>query len=309
MLSPAPISKQLEFVRRFEDPYYLTSKVIAAGSLLSEGEHFYINKNASLWKEAVQLIFEKIYTLQEKYKANSIILRDFQHPDSGFEHFMVDNGFYKVSMPDTHIVENLDTWHNKEEFYQNLSKRSRQHFREDVRKHESKYDVEVITSQPSDNDIDTWYELYLNVKRKNLDLNTFDLPKKFFSQLFVNKNWEVLKLSLKPGLVDETGESKLVCIVINYKSPEAYMPMVIGIDYTYNTEFKIYRQALYQLIMRGKSLGAKKVFLGFAAGIEKKKFGAKANAVYAFAQIKDSYNAQVLAGLTATSSNVEASTR
>jgi 7-keto-8-aminopelargonate synthetase-like enzyme/predicted N-acyltransferase len=305
MLSPAAISQQIEQVRKFQDRYYLTSKVIACGSLITEGEHMYINKTLPEWKDALQLIFEKMYSLQEKYKANSIILRDFKTPGNDFENFMVDNGFYKVSMPDTHIVEDLDTWHDKEAFYQNLSKRSRQHFREDVRKHESKYQIEVISTQPTDNDIDTWYELYLNVKRNNLDLNTFTLPKKFFSQLFVNKNWEVLKLSLKPGLVN--AEGKLVCIVFNYKSPDAYMPMIIGIDYTHNKEYKIYRQALFQLIMRGKALGAKKVLLGFAAGIEKKKFGAQATPVYAFAQSKDNFNAQVLAGLTATSSSVERS--
>jgi hypothetical protein len=71
--------------------------------------------------------------------------------------------------------------------------------------------------------------------------------------------------------------------------------MIIGLDYTYNNEFKIYRQALYQLVIRGKELGKRSIHLGFSAGIEKKKLGAIPSPVYAFMQSKDNFNAQALA--------------
>jgi 7-keto-8-aminopelargonate synthetase-like enzyme len=305
MLSPSAVSLHVEEIRNTKDAYYLTNKVISTGTLLSEGEHVYIDKSMPLWKEAMQLLFEKMYALQETYKANSIVLRDFHNVDEAFDNFMVDNGYYKVAMPDTNIVERLAAWNDKDEFYENLSKRSRQHFREDIRKHENKFDIEVITEHPCQEDIDHWYQLYLNVKEHSLDLNTFTLPKKLFTNLFHNKNWEALKLSLKPEYVSSGNADKAVCVVFNYKSTEAFMPMIIGIDYTHNSAFKIYRQALYQLVMRAKALGTSKVFFGFSAAIEKKKLGAKVTPTYAFMQSKDTFNTEVLLSVGKHSSNIE----
>jgi 7-keto-8-aminopelargonate synthetase-like enzyme/predicted N-acyltransferase len=304
MLSPALVSEQVEEVRKLKNPYYLTNKVTSTGSLLTEGEHVYIDKTVPVWKEAMQLLFEKVNTLQESYKANSIVVRDFHCVDEEFDNFMVDNGFYKVSMPDTHIVDNLITWNNKDEFYEILSKRSRQHFREDIRKHENKYIIKVITEDAREEDINYWYELYLNVKEHSLELNTFTLPLKLFKQLFLNNKWEALTLTLKPGFAPYSSE-KPVCVVLNYKSSAAFMPMIIGIDYTHNKDFKIYRQALFQLLMRAKALGKNKVFFGFAAGIEKKKLGAKVKSTYAFMQSKDTFNSEVLMGVGKHSSNIE----
>ena len=71
--------------------------------------------------------------------------------------------------------------------------------------------------------------------------------------------------------------------------------MIIGLDYSFNKEYKVYRQALYQLVMRAGKLGKKKVLLGFSAPVEKKKVGAVLHSTYAFMQIKDNYNVDTLA--------------
>jgi 7-keto-8-aminopelargonate synthetase-like enzyme len=293
MLSPAGVSAIVE-EKRLTDPYYLTSTVIAAGSLLTEGEHIYIDKESDYWKDAMQLLFERIYELQEKYKATNIVLRDFSGLDTAMDSFFVDNGFFRVAMPENNIVNNLD-WNTDEEFYNHLSPRSRQHFREDIRKHEDKFEVAVTTS-PTAADIDYWYGLYLNVKNNNLALNTFTLPKKVFEQMCRSENWEVLLMTIKKEFDYNTIE-KPVNVVFSYKTGNAYMPMVMGMDYTYNKDFKIYRQALYQLVKRAKRLDKEKVCLGFSAGIEKKKVGAEAVETYAYMQAKDNFNFQVLADM------------
>ncbi len=107
MLSPAAVSAKVE-EQRLTDPYYLTSKVMCTGSLLTEGEHIYINKQSPLWKDAMQLLFEKIYALQEQNKSTNIMLRDFSVDDSELDTFLVDNGYFKFSMPDNNIVQNLN---------------------------------------------------------------------------------------------------------------------------------------------------------------------------------------------------------
>ena len=95
-----------------------------------------------------------------------------------------------------------------------------------------------------------------------------------------------------------------VAVVFSHISGENYVPMIIGIDYTYNEDYKVYRQALYQVMMRAGQLGKKKALLGFSAPIEKRKVGAELSSTYAFMQIKDNYHAETLAMMSLTSANL-----
>lgn len=290
MLSPAGISKAVEDARR-NDPYYLTSKVISTGSLLTEGEHVFINKESKHWKDALQLLFDKLGILQEKYNSNSVVLRDFQHIDSDMEGFFIDNGYFKMSMPDNHVISDI-TWNNEKEFYASLSKCSKAHFRKQVRRYQEKFDV-CIEHSATQKDIDLWYSLYENVKNNSLELNTFTLPKKLFANITNNTSWEVLALKLLPD--NKKDSKKTVAVVFSYISGNTYIPMIIGLDYSCNREYRVYRQALYQVVMRAKALGKKTIHLGFSATVEKKKVGAVSQPTYAFVQTRDNYNAQALA--------------
>ncbi len=209
---------------------------------------------------------------------------------------MIENGFFKIAMPEANIIEDL-SWEDTEGFYQQLSKRSRQHFREDVRKYMDKFNVSVVQREATTEDMDYWYQLYQNVKGHSLELNTFPLPRKVFSVLLHSDGWEVLVLNLKQQADDQV-TVKPVCMVFCYQSGDAYIPMIIGMDYAFNKEFKIYRQALYRLVMRAKELGKKKIYLGFSAGIEKKKVGAKQIPTFGYMQTKDSFNLETLAGIS-----------
>jgi hypothetical protein len=218
--------------------------------------------------------------------------------DEEFESFLIDNGFFKTSMPDNNVVSSMG-WSTPEEFYQTLSKNSKIHFRKHVRRYLDKYEVEVA-HLPTETEIDHWYSLYENVKNNSLELNTFTLPRKLFANIARNASWETLVLKLKTG--EEPG--KTVAVVFSHIGGENHIPMIIGIDYTYNEDYKVYRQALYQVMMRAGELGKKKVLLGFSAPIEKKKVGAALSSTYAFMQIRDNYNAETLAMMSLTSANL-----
>jgi 7-keto-8-aminopelargonate synthetase-like enzyme len=297
MFSPGEVSESIE-VRRTIDPYYFTSRVISAGSLLTEGEHMFIDKTSALWKDGMQLLFDQINALQEKYNANSIVLRDFNNVEEDFESFLIDNGFFKTAMPDNNVVNKMG-WNTSEEFYQTLSKNSKIHFRKHVRRYLDKYEVEIVRN-PTEKEIDHWYSLYENVKNNSLELNTFTLPRKLFANIAYNNSWETLVLKLKTG----DGSGKTVAVVFSHIGGVNHIPMIIGIDYTYNEDYKVYRQALYQVMMRAGTLGKKKVLLGFSAPIEKRKVGAEPSSTYAFMQIRDNYNAETLAMMSLTSANL-----
>ena len=198
-------------------------------------------------------------------------------------------------MPDNHVVTDL-TWKDEQSFYQSLSRCNRDHLRKQVKRHQEKFEI-GIAKNPTAADIDQWYALYRNVKDHSLALNTFLLPKQLFENIACNPNWEVLTLKLKSG----PGNNSTVAVVFCHCSSENYNPMIIGLDYTYNADFKVYRQALYQVVLRAKKLGKKRVNLGFSAGIEKKKLGALSSSIYAFMQTRDSYHAAILASMQVAS--------
>ncbi|MDN3654066.1 aminotransferase class I/II-fold pyridoxal phosphate-dependent enzyme [Ferruginibacter paludis] len=293
MLSPREVSGKIELQRK-TNHYYLTGKIICSGSLLTEGQHLFINKNAPLWKDALQLIFEKIYSLQELHQASQIVFRDFQDTDRDFDNLMVDNGFFKINMPDCHSIESLH-WNTPQEFYNSLSANGRNHLRKKVLRHAGHFKVEVIHISDWEEEIDHWYQLYLNVQQKSLELNTFPLPLKLFKQLAKNEHWEMLQLTLNNGTV---AADKPCCVVFSCLAKESYIPMIIGLDYTRNERFGIYRQALYQVVLRAKKLDKQRLLLGFSASVEKQKLGAKPAATFAYVHLKDSYPAAVLAAVS-----------
>ena len=85
----------------------------------------------------------------------------------------------------------------------------------------------------------------------------------------------------------------------NYINYERGSNSRAGIDYSFQEEYKCYRQALYQLIMRAKQLNLDKIKLGFSASIEKRKFGAQSYTPIAYMQTKDNYNLEVLGTMNA----------
>lgn len=290
MLSPASVSKQIE-LNRLNAPYYLTSKVITLGSQLTEGEHLYINRHSDYWKPAMGLLFEQITRLQNQYEAGTVMLRDFKAGDDELETFFVDNGFFRVHMPDNHTLKT--SWKTEEEYIGLLSPRSRKHLRQDILRYAPAYNVEVMTN-PTEDDIRHWYDLYLNVKNNSLELNTFALPYKLFKNMAKHPNWEIIALSVKPEL---GYAEKPVAVMFNYVTPESYNFMMIGIDYSMQEQFKCYKQALYQAIMRCQEQGKEQINLGFSASFEKHKVGAKAIPTVAYMQMKDNYNMTVIANM------------
>jgi 7-keto-8-aminopelargonate synthetase-like enzyme len=296
MLSPADISIQIE-QQRIHNKFYLTSKVISTGSLLTEGEHLYLDKSNDLNKDAMLLFFEHVNAIQEKYKADKIVLRDFTETDVQLDSFFVDNGYFKFPMPESNVLSNMN-WNTQDEFYNQLSKRAKDNFKYFVKRYQQCYTINYI-SNPSDLELDHFYNLYLNVKNKSLGLNTFVLSKKVFIEMCKNDNWEIITLKLN------NVSDKVVCAIFCYKTAQTYNPMIIGIDYEHNKAYQIYRQALYQIVKRGKALDKQKINLGFSASIEKKKMGAKIINTYGYAQAKDNYSFQLIESFN---KNIQSST-
>jgi 7-keto-8-aminopelargonate synthetase-like enzyme len=295
MMAPEGVSVQVEAKRKaMNDPYYLTSKLVSMGSLLTEGDHLYVDRTSPYWKEAINILLETIAQLQEKYQAAGTLLRDLKQGDEEMDAFLMDNGYFKLGMPATHVVEPLN-WTNEDGFLSRLSKKSRRHMREGVLRYTDCYEVNIVKNATPE-EIQHWYSLYMNVKSKSLLLNTFDLPYKLFESMASDANWEVMTLTLKKEH-DIREERKPVIVVFSYVTKEKYNPMIMGVDYAFQEKYKCYKQALYQLIERGRILGKEAVNLGLSASIEKQKYGAKVIDIVAYMQAKDNYSLEVVSAM------------
>jgi hypothetical protein len=292
MLSPAETSKKIEELRK-SDPYYLVSKVTATGTLITEGEHVFVDKKNTHWQQALLQLLEVLDKVQQLEKSNALVLRDFINPEKDLSDVITGNGFFKNQMPDTHIAT-THNWNSDESFYQTLDRKNKKNFKADIKKFYSLFTFSKIES-PTEKDILNWYKMYTAVREKNLDINTFPLPFKFFSQAAKSKNWDITTLCLK-----ETGET--VSVVFAYKSEAAYFPTVIGMNYQYLSSHKIYKQTLFRLLQRANELGCKKTHMGFGASLEKRKLNCQPVEAFSFVNLIDSYNTEFITNYKAVAS-------
>lgn len=281
MLAPEGVSKSVEELRQI-DKYYLSSKVVTMGSLITEGKHLFLDRSLKNWNSAILELIKIMSEVKQRVGATGIQLRDFDTDDLELKKIFLNEGFIRFDLPDTHIVENKH-WKDTDEYIESLSKKSRYHVRKNMSKTESEFSIDTENISTVE-DIDKIYKLYLNIKRKSFKINTYDLPRKFFVNAFLNKNWEIIKLKLNSNDVP-------CCFVLCYKSNlKNYSPIVIGINYEINESNGCYRQALYQIIKRAIENNSRNVYFGMDASIEKQKIGCNILKKSVYLQTDDNYS-------------------
>jgi 7-keto-8-aminopelargonate synthetase-like enzyme/predicted N-acyltransferase len=292
MLAPASISKEFEEKRKSE-PGFMVSTALIMGSLFTEGQHLFLDKNDDRWQNAMDLIIEKVEELDELLKPSSIVLRDFDESDTEIEEYVLKKGFFKTTLPESCAVEDL-SWTNTEEYISTLSSKSRKHFRQDVAPFENYFDIEVKQTLTED-EVCQFMTLYQNVWSKNLDVNTFPFNKSVFEQMSEDTNWEFIVLKLKKEEQGQNEADKPIAVMFCFNnSNTTYVPAFIGMDYDYVQKYQTYRQMLYQTIVRAQSLGFNKINFGYSSSFEKKKLGASIYPRVAFIQAKDNYSIEMM---------------
>ena len=290
MLAPESVSNQLE-EKRMRDPFYLTSKVLSMGSLFTEGNHCYIKKGHPLAESAVLLLLEQVEILNQKLNADMLVLRDFDE-DVQLNRIFHNQGFIKINMPETCIIENV-SWNSIEEFTSTLSARSKKHFVKEILPYEKEFTI-IIKEHLTADEITQGYNLYQNVKNNNFAVNTFTYSIDVFTKMVAHPHWEFILLYLK-NTEDSQQKSPLVGILFCYKnSDQTYVPSLIGMDYAVPKKFSLYRQLLFQGIKRAQELGFKKIDLGITATFEKRKLGARVIPKVAYVQAKDNFSMELL---------------
>lgn len=296
LFSPSYISYQLEQTRK-NDPYYLCSKTFMMGTPLTEGTHLYLDRSKD-WKTILLVLLHEIGTEQEKSNIGTLCLRDFPCEDTALTEFFQSQGFLKMPLPDTHVM-NI-TWNSEQTYLQQFNSRDKWYLKDNVLKYEDLFITEVLKNKnPTPDQINTWYGLYKNVKDKSFDLNTFDLPKKVFENMINCPFCEIIQLKLRSS-------GKIVGVSFNFRTESNnFCGVLIGLDYNYLKTHSVYKQTLYQSIVRAGMMGCKKMFLGFMSSQVKKKLGAKAISQVGFIQMQDHYSWSVINSLPNNSQKFE----
>ncbi|TDN94968.1 7-keto-8-aminopelargonate synthetase-like enzyme [Salegentibacter sp. 24] len=288
MLSNETTSKAIEEIRK-QDTYYMTDIVLSLGSVFSEGEHLYINLGHPQLENAMRLFLDQLEKIKQQEKAKLIILRDFNKNNS-LNSFFHEQGFIAIDMPDSCEITKLK-WSNEEDYIATLSKRSRKHFRRDVKAFENYFKTRIV-STPTTEEIDKYYALFVQVWNHNLGINTFKFPRKLFSEMAKSPKWDFLVLYLK---ADRNNVSdKIVGVMFCTGSGNTFIPALVGMDYEYNEKFNIYRQLLYQTIKTAGILKYEKINFGLSANFEKKKLGATLTPKVAYIQADDNFSLEAL---------------
>ncbi len=276
-------SEKIEVIRK-KDPYYLTSKSLLMGSMLSEGAHCYINKTHEFWKQAVKLMLNKVDQIKTQTKANAVLLRDFKQDDLDLKTIFVSEGYLPIKMPNSNDIEDLQ-WDEINDLPNGISSKSRAHIRKEVLKSLHLFNVEFKNKMTKE-EKKIAYKLYLNLHHKNLGINMFPYPEKILEVLDKSTDWEFMVITLKE-------KKQIVAIGWNHISKDVYSPLVLGVDYI-NTDLNIYKHVIYNAVKRAHKLKVNKVKLGYSADFEKKKYGAKNNENNAYMLITDSFNMDVI---------------
>ena len=296
MLSAKAVSVEAER-RRAErgDPYWLTSQMLGLGSLLTDGDHLYLDRTGD-WQAALRLLLPAIREEEERVGAAGIVLRDLPVPgtaaDGGLHDVLVDEGFARAPMLDTWVLD-MD-FSTDEEFLARLSRRSRLHQQRSVLAVEDDYRVDILRGghdSLDERELGHLYRLYRNVQRRGLALNTFPLPPAMLSAVLARPEWEVFVLRLVDGPPDP------VAFGVQFVGDDYLVPLICGLDYDY-LDRGCYRRLLLQGVRNAQRHGVSRVLFGMGADLEKRRFGARSEPSSVYLQATETYNADVLARLT-----------
>jgi 7-keto-8-aminopelargonate synthetase-like enzyme len=302
LLAAATVSRAVE-ERRAADPYFLTSRILAMGCLLTEGCHLWLDRSRD-WRAALSLLFTAVQAERDACDAAALVVRDVAADDAELASALAEAGFFRVELPDS--LEVAITWKSRDEFLAGLSRRERRFQREQVEPFADAWEVERVAPGGRQLRCTEWAHLnrlYRNVHRRQLALNTFALPDSLLPQLAATPGWELLLLRpAEPGGARRSTPPQ--GFVLAQAGRDAYTPLLVGMDYAWVESHGLYRQLLAHAVRRAEELGLPRVRFGMGSALEKRRFGAAPQGRAMFVQSHDRYHHDLL-DLIASSMHLE----
>jgi len=250
------------------------------GSLLSNGEHLYINQNNPSWKNAFKLFIDTVWKLHDEYNTNMVLFREFNPENTELINKFDELGLAKIEMPENNIIFSKNQ--SPEEYFASLNKKQRHNLRREVLPESEDYYIK--TDKCNREELCYCYQLYLQTKRNKLSVNTFDIPFSFLTNANESNNWEVVRIYYK-------NNSKPLSMGICYKKGDVYSAVLFGKEAHL---LNIYKKSLYLIVQHALKENFKTLHFGITANETKHIFGATKVKQVGYALLRDNYNAQLL---------------
>lgn len=277
LLADKDISVKIEKERE-DSAEFLSSKSLILGTLITEGNHFYVDRSKRNWQKGVLQILKKIEEIRDEQQLNQVLLRDFHYDDDELIDVFRNEGYLKIELPSSHFIS-PSGWISVDEYLAGLSKRHRKYVRQRALELESTFAVELFT-EPNVSELQAFYELYQNVNSNSYEINTFDLPWNLFQAISEDPmNWELIQLNK---------EDRVVASMLCYNGSKHYNAFLVGLDYDFIQD-DIYSQIIWQTVKRANSV-KKQLNLGYTASQNKRKFGAQIQQTCAMVKTLDNYH-------------------
>jgi len=278
--------------RRKDDPYFLSSLVTAAGSGLSEGDHLFLDR-AGPWRAALTRLLAAADAFHQEAGSETLLLRDLPGDDPEMDEFMWSSGLIKLPNLDTHRLPL--SWSTQEEFLAGLARKTRKMAREMLAS-AGPFRVRLLGhghEGASPEEAAQLHQLYLNVARRKLRYNAFELPDDLVPHLLTSGAWElgVIHVEASDG---GPADGAPVAFWAAHKSARDYAPLFCGLDYRYVASHDVYRRMYLWVLKRAVELGVGEVHLGMDAEVEKRRWGARAYSTCMYAQTRADYQGTLL---------------
>lgn len=300
MLMREEVSEHVE-ERRKSDPYFLSSRALLLGTLVSEGNHLYLDRSGP-WRAALTRLMEVAREEFDRTGSMVMTLRDLPADDPEMDQEMLHHGLVKVPMLDSHLL-NIEWW-TEEEYLSRLTRRKREHLRERIeqsRHYERRLHGVGVGETLSLEELSYLHSLYLNVARKALRFNVFHLPLRLLAAMHESAAWELVTLRLDPAH-GGPADGRPVGFYAGHKQGGHYGAFLCGVDYAYVYQHGAYRQILFQIVRRAMELGMKTVHMGMTANLEKLRFGTVAQRTCIYLQAREHYSGALLREIAAEAS-------
>ncbi len=315
MLMRDEVSDRIDHLRA-NDPYFLTSRVMSMGSLLTEGNHLYLDREGP-WQQALSLILEEASKHQRAVGATTLVVRDLPEGDAEVDAVLLEHGLVKMPMLDSWSADHIAEWKTDEEFLSMLRTRTRRNrtqkrVKAEVHDLQQHFTVKLwrkgIEPEPTAEDVKYWFTLYQQVKARKRRLNTFDLPADIFGRLWATPGWELMSIHLAKE-VGGPADGRAVAVVANFIDGDRMVALICGLDGLPRGEISPYRQMLWQLMKRANAAGAKTLELGMDAQQEKMRLGCEPRKQCAYFQLTDHFSAELIGQVVQSVSLGEASAK
>jgi len=297
LLAPTKVSEHVETLRE-HDPYFLTSRVLAMGSLLTEGNHLHLDRSAD-WRGALTLLLSAVDAVADERDIHQLVIRDLPSDDPEIRAFLQDQGFLALPLANTMVLQ-VD-WKSIDDHLATLKYSHRRTLRKEVLHLENAYALEVLhhrSRKPKDEEWRHLYQLYENVYERNRELNTFRLPPKLFTHMLDHREWELVTLRLE-ALQDDQHAPLPHGFLAGYAGRDHYVSLVGGLDYRLVKSHHLYRHVLWAAVRRAQAHGCRRLLLGMGAEQVKRSLGAKPRRRCLYVRSDDSFSADILSQIEA----------